>query len=249
MSENQKNYYAIIPANVRYDKDLTANAKLLYGEITALTNEKGYCWATNGYFSELYGTTQETISRWIKQLCDKGYIKKTLIYKEGTKEIQGRYLYLCGEPPLKNKGTPPRKKVKGNTTDINNTINNTYKEIESSFENAFKEVIPNGVPIIDYAICRKRMKVVLSKISKEQILEAIDNAKKDTWIIDNGFSLMTILGDYQLNKLLNGKESYSKPLDIKKEYVPKFCCGEEVSRYKNFCMICGKEYNGSEKDA
>lgn len=40
----QPNYYAIIPACVRYAK-IKANAKLLYGEITALANKTGECYA------------------------------------------------------------------------------------------------------------------------------------------------------------------------------------------------------------
>ena len=38
MYNEKPSYYAIIPANVRYDKRLTDKAKLLYGEITCLTN-------------------------------------------------------------------------------------------------------------------------------------------------------------------------------------------------------------------
>ena len=46
-------YYGIIPANVRYDKDLQPNAKLLYSELTALTTKRGYCFSSNLYFAKL----------------------------------------------------------------------------------------------------------------------------------------------------------------------------------------------------
>lgn len=69
------NYYAIIPAFVRYDEELSPNAKLLYGEITALSNFLGYCWANNTYFSKLYSVSTSTIKRLLKQLCDKKYIR------------------------------------------------------------------------------------------------------------------------------------------------------------------------------
>lgn len=71
----EPNYYAIIPASVRYDKKLKPNAKLLYGEITALCNQEGFCWADNTYFSRLYEVDRMTISRWISQLINSGYLK------------------------------------------------------------------------------------------------------------------------------------------------------------------------------
>ncbi len=78
-------YFAQIPANVRYDKSLKPNAKLLYGEITALTNREGFCWATNEYFAALYEVENETISRWISQLRNAGYIDVELLPAEGNK--------------------------------------------------------------------------------------------------------------------------------------------------------------------
>ena len=90
--KEQPNYYAIISAEVRYDKNLTANAKLLYAEITALLNINGECFATNKYFSNLYGKSTVTISKWVSELVANGYISTHYIYKGGTKEIERRYI-------------------------------------------------------------------------------------------------------------------------------------------------------------
>ena len=70
----ERSYYAILPANVRYSQKVCDGAKLLYAEITALSNEKGYCWATNKYFAALYGKSPDTISRWISELAKAEFI-------------------------------------------------------------------------------------------------------------------------------------------------------------------------------
>lgn len=128
-----RSYFAIIPAKVRYDKKLTANAKLLYGEITALANEKGYCWAGDRYFAELYGVSKTTIQSWIKALTDNGYITKELIYREGTKEILNRYIRIVAYPTQENLGTPTQENLRDNNTSFNNTFNKTNKEeVETS---------------------------------------------------------------------------------------------------------------------
>lgn len=92
--KQQPNYYAIISAEVRYDKNLTANAKLLYAEITALLNINGECFATNKYFSNLYGKSTVTISKWVSELVANGYISTYYTYKGGTKEIDRRYIRI-----------------------------------------------------------------------------------------------------------------------------------------------------------
>lgn len=138
MEEQQRSYYAIIPANVRYDKDLAPNAKLLYGEITALCNEKGYCWASNQYFAELYGVSILSIKRWINSLVTKGYVYRTLTHKPNSKEVDKRILGIyggikidttsvqkCYDPSIKNDTSPSIKNDTDNNTSINNTFNNT----------------------------------------------------------------------------------------------------------------------------
>ncbi len=89
------NYYANITATVRYDKRLSANQKLLYAEITALTNKEGYCWASNSYFAELYGVDARTVRRWIQALAKQGYIHVTIEYVRNSKQVDRRIIRIA----------------------------------------------------------------------------------------------------------------------------------------------------------
>jgi hypothetical protein len=183
MSDEEKigrAYYAIIPATVRYDKNLIPNAKLLYGEITALCNEKGFCWAGNSYFADLYSVTKKSISAWIGQLSENGFIKLVYIYKDGTKEILNRHIYLKdGGIWKKSSGGIEEnfqgygrnllggmeEKVIDNNTKKNNTDNNT----EEREERTAPRSSPFKKPTIDEvsAYCKERG----NKINPEAFLD------------------------------------------------------------------------------
>lgn len=140
MNKEMPSYYSIIPANVRYDKTLKANEKLLYGEITALTQKTGKCFARNSYFAEIYGVDKCTISRWIKNLCDKGYIKIDIEYSG--KQIINRYIQIDQYPIDEKVNTPIDEKVKDNNTSNNNTSNNNIDQNKfdpSEFEEFWKQ--------------------------------------------------------------------------------------------------------------
>jgi hypothetical protein len=99
----EKSYYAIVPASVRYDEKLCPNAKLLYGEITALCNDKGYCWANNRYFSVLYNVSVRSVINWIRELETANHI---VISTEN--ENSKRYIMLTDDVPY---NTYRRKKT------------------------------------------------------------------------------------------------------------------------------------------
>ena len=150
MEDNKPNYYAVIPAEIRYDQNLKANEKLMYGEIAALSNKTGECWANNNYFAELYGVSNKTVSTWIHSLIACGYIETELEYKG--KEISGRkikLLYPYGKklPYLwKKTSIPMEEKVIDNNISINNISNNKEKDniiinnniIQKESKNKFK---------------------------------------------------------------------------------------------------------------
>lgn len=133
---NRPSFYVIIPANVRYDKALPDKAKLLYGEITALCNKEGFCWAKNEYFAELYGLTDRNIQRLIKALKDGGYIDVVI----DQKSMNPRKIFLANLTTkmshLTTKMSPAHdKNVTPSIYSINNTINTPENAFDFLFEN------------------------------------------------------------------------------------------------------------------
>lgn len=110
-------FYAIIPAHVRYDSILPDKAKLLYGEITALCDKYGQCWAGNQYFAGLYSISTRQITRLLAALALGGYVGMELVYKPGSREIERRIIRIT--PIDKNVYTPIDKNVQDIIT-INN---------------------------------------------------------------------------------------------------------------------------------
>ena len=118
------NYYAIIPAEVRYNNKLTANSKLLFGEITALTNKTGVCWANNKYFAELYSVDKKTVSRWIHQLQEEGYLDIVMEYNKETKQITKRSMKITTSTPMDKIVRGGQKDPQGRDKNVQDNIYN-----------------------------------------------------------------------------------------------------------------------------
>jgi len=196
------NYYSIIPANVRYDSELTPNAKLLYGEITSLCDREGYCWATNNYFSKLYKTSDKTITRNLNLLEQKGYIN---IFYQINGAIKQRFITM-------DKNVFEKTKMsfdEGQKCPINNTSNN-IKEINNNklLFTKKKFIKPTLEEVQQYCLERK------NKIDAEKFIDYYNsngwkvgrNPMKDwkaairTWE-SNAKEKQTIVNSYQARRI------------------------------------------------
>ncbi|MCA9326758.1 helix-turn-helix domain-containing protein [Candidatus Saccharibacteria bacterium] len=119
---NQPAYYGILPANVRYSPDLRPMEKIMFTEITALSNKDGYCSASNSYFAELYEVDPKTVGRWIRNLEKHGFVEidqdplsghnRRIIPRD--KKVTPRDKIVT--PPVQKDHPPRDKKVPHNTT-------------------------------------------------------------------------------------------------------------------------------------
>lgn len=227
--ESKNNYYAIIPATVRYNKDLKPNEKLLYGEITALANSKGFCFASNRYFAELYKVTIHTVSQWISHLEKLGYVNIELI-KDNKKEIKERRIYISDTPyiqkdtyPYVLKSTYPiYKKVQDNNINIkiddlflfiiNNSdkISNEFYLIINKLEfNYTTDILSimqeNKIQMIKeiiytlYSLYNTDFKYILPKINRDELINIYIISKEHNPSDFLNYYKMAIINKYAKN--------------------------------------------------
>jgi hypothetical protein len=91
--------------------------------------------------------SKQSVSAWIKALCKRGYIQSQVICKEGSKEIDNRYITILEYPIKENLNTytkkveyPIKENLKDNNTS-NNTSNNTGNKKKESKENSYDKIL------------------------------------------------------------------------------------------------------------
>ena len=166
-------YYAVIPSDVRYDKNLSPNAKLLFAEISSLCNKNGVCSASNKYFSELYDVSTISISKWISQLASRGYIRTNMVYKGDSKEISFREIILPN----------------GVVQEINRSEEKEIKHKEdidfSGLLSIFNKITGKSIRTINDKAKKQFRARLREGYSKKDIIKAITNCHNDDYHKNN----------------------------------------------------------------
>lgn len=162
----KQNYYAVIPAYVLMDNKLSVFAKLLYGQISALCNLKGFCWAENEYFCTFHDVSHATVKRAL-----------ALLHKQGHLEIEifnnnKRKIYL---PQLKNERGVAQKRAGGSSKMSGGSLKN-----EPGMLNIIKNNIVMGgnsrkLRFLEHVLLTKEEhKTLIDKIGAKDLTEYLE---------------------------------------------------------------------------
>lgn len=192
-NREEPTYYGILPAEIRYAKNISPMEKIMYAEISALASKTGKCWGSNGYFADLYDVQPTTVSEWINNLHRAGYVS---ISGAKAKNRVITLVNILRKKPKTPKEIPeaqPSEKPEHNNTSTNNNTNTTEDpSVEFSALSFFKEIQEtSSIPsdrLVAYFVIRKQLykncstkKQALAMISRHspvaRRLRIFENAK------------------------------------------------------------------------
>lgn len=206
-------FYAVLPASVRYDNRLKAQEKILYCEITALSNVNKFCHAGNGYFSDLYGVDERTIRRWLSNLAKQGYI--TIEYEKQGDGQRRRIIPSDNaaadvhemSAPDKNVRTPrtkmsatpgqkcPEEHYKNNNTRENNTGARVREDILSAISSAFPapEDVALRSALLDFAEDRAAGKHPMTAKAAKLVCSKLKSLADEAGVRDRNGYMIAVL--------------------------------------------------------
>lgn len=85
IDDQKPNFFSITPAPVRYNNKLQPMARIIYGEITALSNKYGYCSAKNTYFARVFELSIRQVTFLLSQIEKYNYIKMVYVNRTSRK--------------------------------------------------------------------------------------------------------------------------------------------------------------------
>ena len=177
--------YSICLNEWALDKDIKNELSLLL--IISSLCAKGYCYATNTYFSELFGVPEQTISRKLKILERKKYI--TIEYKKKGCQVIARYIRLTKllTVDYQNCLSSINKNVKENNININKNIikeNNKKKYFEN---NELNDLFLEYLDLRTKLKCKnteRAIKLLLNELNKyddDTKIQMINNSIMNSW--------------------------------------------------------------------
>lgn len=209
--------------------DKTINGELgLLLIISSLCAEKGYCYASNKYFSDLFHEHETTISRKIKKLEEKKYINIEYI-KRGA-EVKERKIRLAKllTDDYQYCYSTISNSAKENNISINNTNNNNNSEsllelLEKNFCRTFNAIeIEEIMSWEDNDLTRYAIKkaVLNNKCNVNYISKILYNYKKEN--IRSVSDAIQKEEEYQSKKTAKAPADQRRPKATKKEIVPEW---------------------------
>lgn len=127
-----------MPSERLINNKLSDKEKIILSMIIYLSKDKGYCFATNNYFSDILNVTVVSISRIINSLKKKNYIKINMNYKSNSKEIENRQIIPSNEVINRYYQNCEYTVNKNDKTDYQNCkihINTNDKDIKRNIKN------------------------------------------------------------------------------------------------------------------
>lgn len=84
----KKDYYIVVQSEM-------LGEDRLYGYIVSLSQQKGYCFATNKHFATQFGVCRKTITRDLKELSRAKYVETKAVVEENGNRLRYIFPLLC----------------------------------------------------------------------------------------------------------------------------------------------------------